>query len=202
MKKHLLLIGFSCTGKTSLGSKVFKDSNIIDSDKEIRNWIKKSTDKQYEHIYNIYMDNGRDHAIGLIEQAEEELITRWAIDQEFKIISLGPGFPFRKGWPSLRKISNVILFRRPPEGIYKSLIERREGIFKECPEAKQHDNWDIGVIVNKHRVEYERREAISNITAILDERERYYKDNDAEINTDNWERAKARLQEIWKQFSL
>ena len=38
MKTHLLLIGFSCTGKTSLGGEAFP-GEIIDSDKELLKWI-------------------------------------------------------------------------------------------------------------------------------------------------------------------
>lgn len=194
------MIGFSCTGKTSLGSSVFQDSRIIDSDDEILKWIKKNTHKRYDHIYEIYLSNGRDQAIKLIEKAEEALIAKWANDRRQLIISLGPGFPFRSGWQHLRAVSNVILFNRSPQGIYQSLKERRERVFKQCPEAKNFDNWDVGVMVDEHCNEYPQQVAVSKITRLIDDRKQYYMDNDVEINTDDWERAKIELRTIWESL--
>jgi shikimate kinase len=67
MKKHLLLIGFSCTGKTSLGKQVFGDGFIIDSDIEVLKWIENETGESFAHIYEVYMNRERDSAIALIE---------------------------------------------------------------------------------------------------------------------------------------
>lgn len=203
MKKHFLLIGFSCTGKTSLGRLVFQDSKVevIDSDKKLFEWIERNRQKKYDHIYKIYMDIGREQAISLIEQAEEALIAEWADDRLPKVISLGPGFPLRKNWSRLRMVSNVVLLRQSPQEIYKGLKKRREKIFKECPDAKRHDNWDVGVMVDEDGTEYKPQEAINKIADLLDEREQYYKDHDEEVNTDNFDQAKTHLEDIWKKFT-
>ena len=200
MKKHLLLIGFSCTGKTSLGGSVFQGANIIDSDDEILKWIEETTQKRYEHIYQVYMCSGRDQAIRLIEQAEEALISKWADDREPKIISLGPGVPSRSGWSRLRAASHVVLFRRSPQGIYESLKGRRDQVFKRCADAKFHDNWDVDVMVDGDRTEYSPQVAVNKIAGLLAERERYYQDHDAEVNTDDRDQAKIELRAIWERF--
>jgi shikimate kinase len=181
-KTHCLLIGFSCTGKTSLGEKVF-GKNILDSDDELLKWIYEKKHEYFKHIYEIYMKLGRDPAISLIKEAEEALITKWAHDTTRKVISLGPGFPLHNNWACLRKISYVILFRSSPQSIYDHMKGRREKTFKCCPEAEKIDNWDIGVMRDNDRM-FSKEEAVSHIQNLLCERENKYRDNDAEIVTD------------------
>jgi shikimate kinase len=200
VKNHFLLIGFSCTGKTSLGRSALRDANIIDSDDEVLKWIERNTRKRYAHIFEIYMRTCRDDAISLIERAEESLILEWIDEPKLKTISLGPGFPLRRSWPRLRAVSFVVLFRRSAEGIYDSLKERREKVFKDCPEAKDYDNWDVGVMVDEYRTEYTRACAIGKISALLAERQHYYQDNDDKVDTDKPD-AGTQLQDIWKEFA-
>ena len=85
--------------------------------------------------------------------------------------------------------------------IYDSLKERRDVLFTQCPEAKLHDNWDVGVMVDEQRTEYPPQVAVSNISGVLAEREHYYRDNDAEVNTDDWRQAKIKLRDIWNMFA-
>jgi shikimate kinase len=200
VKKHLLLIGFSCTGKTSLGGLAFPNANVIDSDREILRWIERTRQKKYDHLYEVYMGSGREQAISMIKQAEEALIADWADDEGPKIISIGPGFPLRQNWSRLRAVSNVVLFRRSAQGIYESLKGRREEIFKQRPDAKLHDNWDVGVMVDERRVEYTPQVAVTRIVGLLAEREPSYKDCDEEVNTDDREQAKIQLLAIWKKI--
>jgi shikimate kinase len=184
MEKHFLLTGFSCTGKTFFGKKAFGNGNILDSDDEICKLINQILDKRFEHIYEIYMAVGRDAAIRLIEAAEETIIGMWAITRNPMIISLGPGFPLRCNWLRLREVSFVVLFTKSPQAIYDGLKVRREEIFSKCPEARNHDNWDTGVMVDERRVTYSKADSIAKITTLLSERERYYRINDKEIQTD------------------
>ncbi|HEY1803915.1 MAG TPA: hypothetical protein VGG45_05495 [Terracidiphilus sp.] len=195
MKTHFLLIGFSCTGKTSLGKKAFGE--VIDSDDVVRAWIEDKEKQRFDHVYEIYIRLGRTRALSLIEEVEKALIDKWANDTSPKTISLGPGFPLRKNWARLRAISYVVLFRRSPQGIYDSLMERREKTFECCPEAKGHDNWDVDVIVDANRTEFTKEVAISNIQRLLDERESVYRDHDAEVVTDN---ALQKLKELANAF--
>ena len=209
MKKHLLLIGFSCTGKTSLGRKAFGSEQIIDSDRELRRWLWTKKKKKYCHVYEIFMDGDisdriklHEDANDLIIEGEQALIKNWTHDKQHKIISLGPGFPLRDNWDKLRSIGHVVLFRRSALGIYESLIVRRRDIFEECPEAEQYDNWDVDVIVNKRGEEYSRAEAISNIERHISAREPYYSDNSDnrtnydEVCTDDKEEALNTLKRI------
>ena len=137
VNKHLLLIGFGCTGKTSLGRSAFQGENVIDSDDKILKWIETTQQEKFDHIYQIYIRKGREEAIRLIQQAEQALITKWAGETSRKLISLGPGFPFREGWSRLRARSHVILFRRSPQGIYESFKERRKAIFTRVPRSEE-----------------------------------------------------------------
>jgi len=79
VKKHFLLIGFSCTGKTSLGTQVFGE-DILDSDKELRQWIENKEGQPFAHVYEVYMKLGRKPALAVIEEAENALIDRWIGD--------------------------------------------------------------------------------------------------------------------------
>ena len=185
MKKHLLLTGFSCTGKTSIGEKAFGAGLVLDSDIELRQWISDATGENYNHIFEIFISLGRSEALKQITHAEEALIDIWANDSHGMIISLGPGFPLRQNWVNLRRVSYVVLFRRTPENIYESLKKRRASIFKEFPEAKKHDNWDIDVIVDGQRNEFSSEVAIQKIRGHLAQRERYYKNNDEELSTED-----------------
>lgn len=197
MKTHFLLTGFSCTGKTSLGKQAFGEE-ILDSDVEVRKWVGDKEKQQFDHVYEIYMKLGRERALSLIEEAEKALIAIWAGDTSRKIISLGPGFPLRHNWKQLRDISYVVLFRRSsPQGIYDSMTKRRKDIFKGCPKAKEYDNWDVDVIVDKDGEEFSKEVAVSNIQKLLDERESYYRDYDSELVTDN---ALQKLMELKSAF--
>jgi len=196
--KHLLLIGFSCTGKTGLGRSVFGDERIIDSDDSILAWIGRAKGTKVDHIYELYMSAGREQATHWIEEAEEALIDTWAADSQKKIISLGPGFPLRVNWSRLRAAGEVVLFRLDPDAIYDRLTARRDAIFAECPEAAKHDTWDVGVMVDENRNKYSRADAVANITRLLTEREGYYKNADHEMSTENKIEAERKLRDIGK----
>ncbi len=196
MDKHLLLTGFSCTGKTFLGKRAFESDAIVDSDDAVLDWIAKKTGNCFDHIYELFMNLGREKALTLIAEGEKALIAKWADDPTPKIISLGPGFPLHSNWQQLRKVSRVVLLRRPAEDIYERFLSRRSSIFNECPSAKDHDNWDIGVIVDEHRTEYPREVAIKNIEHLLTEREQRYSDNDLDLNTEDTESAAKELRAL------
>ena len=197
MKKHLLLTGFSCTGKTTLGKLAFANASIVDSDDALLELIAESTGNHCNHIYEVFMSFGRKQALGLIAEAEQALIANWAADAIPKIISLGPGFPLHNNWAQLRNVSQVVLLRRPAEAIYEGFMSRRKHIFNACPEAKGHDNWDIGVIVDEHRTEFPRDIAIHNIERLLAERESYYCDNDLDLDTEDQVSASEKLNALW-----
>jgi shikimate kinase len=186
MKTHLLLIGFSCTGKTYLGKKAFGEDTVTDSDDEVRKWVENKENQRFDHVYEIFMRLGRQRALSLIGEAEKALIDAWADDTNQKVISLGPGFPLHENWGRLRANSQVVLLRKSPDGIYEGMRARREKIFECCPEAKRHDNWDIGVMVGEDGKEFPKEVAVSNIENLLNEREIFYK-HDAKIITDNYD---------------
>jgi hypothetical protein len=75
-------------------------------------------------------------------------------------------------------------------------LSRRETIFSECPAAKDHDNWDIGVIVDENRTEFPREDAIRNIERLLAQREKFYSDNDLSLNTEDQESATTKLRAL------
>jgi shikimate kinase len=182
--KHFLLIGFSCTGKTHLGEQAFGKETVIDSDKEVWRWVANKENQQFDHIYEIYMRLGRDRALSLIKEAEKALIDKWADDTSRKVISLGPGFPLHvrggpsgcghEHWERLRAKSDVVLLSKSVDGIYDGMKKRREKIFEACPEAKKHDNWDVGVMVDGDRTEFSKDDAVSKIEQLLKDREVFY----------------------------
>lgn len=197
MKKHLLLTGFSCTGKTSLAREAFGSEAVTDSDIELSHWVAEATRRPVAHVYEVFMVHGREKALELIAQAEVSLTNRWAQEPDARIISLGPGFPLHPGWAHLRKAGWVVLFRRPAEGIFESLCERRARLFDECPEARSHDNWDVGVMVDSAGNVLPRQEAVESIQRLLDEREPFYRDNDLELDTNDREAAIAAIRALW-----
>lgn len=194
---HLLLIGFSCTGKTYLGRKAFGET-VIDSDDEVREWIGHKENQEFENVYKIYMRLGRERAINLIEEAENALIQRWANDTQGRVISLGPGVPLRARWKQLRDVSFVVLLSTSPDRIYERMRQRRDRIFNCCPKAREFDNWDVGVIVDENRQEFPKEVAVSKIEKLLTTRASY-RDHDTEIDTDDGN-ALAKLMEVKKTF--
>jgi len=201
VKTHMLLIEFSCTGKTRVGQKAFGKSKILDSDKEVLNLIRDRKKQTFGGIYEIYMRLEGPPAHTLIEEAENALVDRWIEESRSRIISVGPGIPLRSDkWKPLRAMSYVVCFKRPAEEIYESLTQGRQGIFRDCPEAANYDNWDIGVMVDENRLPFAREVAISKISDLLAEREKFYGDNDAEIIVDKWDNAKCKLKELKARF--
>ena len=198
MKGQILLIGFSCTGKTYLSRKALEGKSI-DSDILVRERVGKKLGRQFDHIYKFYIEIGRVKANQEIEQAETSIIADLIEDSNYKIISLGPGFPLRPNWPILRDKSSVILFKRSAKGIYDGFIKRRSKIFQACSKARESDNWDVRIIVDENRKEYPREQAIKNIKRTIKERERGYNDNDFIIDTDDQEAAIEKLREFYRK---
>jgi shikimate kinase len=198
MKTHLLLIGFSCTGKTYLGEQAFGKDTVTDSDDEVLTWVGNKENQHFDHVYEIYMRLGRPRALSLIAEAEKALIDKWAVETSRKVISLGPGFPLHENWGRLRANSHVVLLRKSPQGIYKRMKERRKNIFELCPEATGHDNWDVDVIVDEHRNEFSKEVAVGKIEKLLEDREDYYS-HDEEIVTDD-DNALNKLKELKSTF--
>ncbi len=196
MQGKLLLIGFSCTGKTTLAKAAFPNDQLVDSDDAVCQWVARHTDEPLTHIYEIYMQFGRDRALELIERAETALIHQWAIDGGSVIISLGPGFPLRENWGELRQKSKVALFRLPAPDIYERLCRRRQEIFSQCPAAMEHDNWDVDVVVDRHGQLLPQATAIASIERLLEEREPFYSDNNVELDTTDRDAALCTLQAL------
>ncbi len=197
MRTHLLLTGFSCTGKTSVAREAFGEQNVIDSDGEMLKWVEENKQKRFDKIYEIFIRLGRGAALALIEEAENALVDKWVEEASSRIISIGPGIPLRRDkWENLRAISYVVCFKRPAEAIYDGLAKRREAIFRCCPEAANCDNWDIGVMVGENKQPFAREVAISKIQDLLAERSQFYGDNDTEIDIDTLENAKLKLREL------
>jgi shikimate kinase len=199
VKRHLLFMGFSCTGKTSLGRKIF-GARVIDSDDQLLTWIAEAGGGKFDNIYKLYITHGRKGAIEWITKAEEALIGIWSQEANPMIISLGPGFPLRKNWSQLRAISYVVLFQRSSQGIYDSFKKRRSKIFEECSDARGHDNWDVEIMVDMHGKEFPPDQAIANIERTVSEREIYYNDCDEKINTDLGRSAETQLEKLKLAF--
>ena len=66
--------------------------------------------------------------------------------------------------------------------------------------ARQHDNWDVDVIVDNQRGEYPRENAIRNIQKRLDERTAAYGNNDDVLVTDDRDAAIKKLTAIRSAF--
>jgi len=122
----VVLIGFSTAGKSTFlkrASGAFGDRiQCLDSDK----WIAQSFDK--EHIFEIFMQQGRDLALQQIAEKENHFLDTFSQPQSRStLIAAGPFIPMRPSWTAyVTEIRPYIIHLTiSPEDVYEGLMHRR-----------------------------------------------------------------------------
>ncbi len=188
MKKVLFVIGFSTTGKSSIGKNchIIKEVSLIDTDLI----VSEKYNKDNPHIYNIYCDlsdnitGSRINAIKFIENEEKEISKNLKNMVENNsmnkiIISCGPFIVTRDGFSSslrwLRENHDVkvILLEKSPESVYDGLTERINHIRNNIGQHQNFGCWDEGVTMkydsaSKSWVPLDIITSIGNIKTIMD----------------------------------
>lgn len=122
----VILIGFSTAGKSFYLDRIENDYgnefSFFDSDKSVSSVYN-------GHIFNIFMEIGRDVAIPYIENKEKEFI-KFITNQNRspQLIAAGPFLVIREGWNKFIEKRNpfIIHLDKHPDEIYHSLLQRRE----------------------------------------------------------------------------
>ncbi len=184
MKKTILLIGFSTTGKSSLLKRAQKKAENPDSILTV------DTDSIISEPYggsiaDIFYKYGRHKALEIIEKVECDFLQSFkASPLKPSIIAAGPAIPIRSPYYDefIRRIQpEIILLEKSAEEIYQSLQERSHRMKEEQKEKHQRPDfgiWDIGVMtrVQGDEIVPETKEkAIKNIQTQLMQRDSYYK---------------------------
>jgi len=122
----VILLGFSTAGKSFYLNRIEKEYpnefSFLDSDKFV-------SSAHHGHIFNIFMEIGRDAAITYIENKEKEFI-QFVTNYNGKplLIAAGPFLVIRDGWDKLIANKNpfIIHLDKDPDNIYQGLLQRRE----------------------------------------------------------------------------
>ena len=167
----VILIGFSTSGKSHYLKQVdlkYPDKfSLLDSDEFI-------SASHAGHIYNIYLERGRQQAIEEIERRETEFIQMLPDIEENLLIAAGPFIVIREGWDEFVKENNpfIIFLDRKAEKIYESLNARRQQQKKELDTQNPNfGSWDLDVLVkieNGAYLDLSKEKAIENIQMHLD----------------------------------
>lgn len=123
----VVLIGFSTAGKSTFLQYALDTFaglvQCLDSDK----WITHSFDK--EHIFELFMQQGRDTALQQIGTKENRFLTTFSSPQPAPtLIAAGPFIPMQPAWPFyVEKVRPFIIHLTvSPEDVYEGLLHRRQ----------------------------------------------------------------------------
>ncbi|MCG9880034.1 MAG: hypothetical protein MH472_05495 [Bacteroidia bacterium] len=143
--KIVILIGFSTAGKSHYLRKICEINPFpiyfLDSDKFVS--------KDYGgHIYNIFLELGREDAIKYIEKKEEECIMHLSEIRVPTLVAAGPFLLIRNGWD--KYFSNyrpqILYLKKPLENIFKDLWIRKENQKRTLDiNNPNFGSWDLNV---------------------------------------------------------
>lgn len=143
--KTVILIGFSTAGKSHYLREICKINpfpiNFLDSDKFVS--------KEFGgHIYDIFMQLGREDAIKYIETKEQEFIQHLSDIKIPTLVAAGPFVPIRNGWDSYVTNSRpqTVYLKKSLDSIYKDLCSRKADQ-KNTLDVKNPNfgSWDLNV---------------------------------------------------------
>ena len=150
----LVLIGFSCAGKTDdaratvklLKKQGIATAVVVDSDK----WIAKHAGRT--NVWDIHYRYGRDEALRRIEAAERLFLNSRQPTDEVEVIAAGPFLPVREPeWSDFvaRAQPSIAYLKVSATEATKRLLGRRRGMLKKS----QHKNasfgcWDEDVLTD------------------------------------------------------
>jgi shikimate kinase len=169
--KTVILIGFSTAGKSHYLRTICKLNPFpiyfLDSDKF-------ASEEYGGHIYNIFMELGREKAIEFITSKEEECINHLSSQLNMPtLVAAGPFLRIRKGWKEYvaSHKPHIIYLKKSPENIYIDLCKRK----REQKDTLDFNNpnfgsWDLDVTTQKINGTYQDisdDDSLKNINKLL-----------------------------------
>ncbi len=117
LTKHIILIGFMGTGKTTVGIELAKSLsiNFFDTDQEIEKAEKKN-------ISEIFKDSGEEYFRGL----ETEVLIKLTTDEKPSVIATGGGIILSDRNRSILNNFPTILLQATPEEIYARIKDNHD----------------------------------------------------------------------------
>lgn len=162
-KKHIFLIGFSGSGKSTVGSRLARllEAEFYDTDTLIEQRCGKTIDK-------VFSDDGEDTFRRLESQVINELINR---NEPRMVIALGAGaFEKRKNWNVVKQNGTVVYLSCSVREIYKRMKEKTDRPLLRVSPAKG---------------EIQRQAVVRRIKDLFDQRKRIYAQADMRLSTTN-----------------
>ena len=162
-KRHIFLIGFSGSGKSTIGSKLARllKAEFYDTDTLIEQRCGKPIDR-------IFSDDGEDTFRRLESQVIDELINR---NEPRIVIALGAGaFEKCKNWNVVKRNGTVVYLSCSVREMYKRLKEKTDRPLLRVSPAKG---------------ETQRQAVLRRIKDLLGQRKRIYAQADIRISTTN-----------------
>ena len=118
----VVLLGYSCAGKSTIADDVCERWPEVDSQDSDR-WVSKPYG---DHIYNMFIQLGRDNALSKIEQREGEFLDSLLPVDGPRIIAAGPALPSRPQWSSfVRRVQPTFVYLVMSEEEELDALERR-----------------------------------------------------------------------------
>lgn len=136
----VVIVGFSCTGKSTLVKKLQDDSDCIDIE---------FVDTDYEiaknaggHIYNLFIERGHQGAIEFVNDQEKQFLTDFTPSRKC-VIAAGPLIPRRAEFGDfLTRVNGTCIWLTiRAEEAAERLVARQERIGKENPQLLSHPNF-------------------------------------------------------------
>ena len=162
-KRHIFLVGFSGSGKSTVGSRLARllKAEFYDTDMLIEQRCGKPIDR-------IFSEDGEDAFRRLESQVINELINR---NEPRMVIALGAGaFEKRKNWNVVKRNGTVVYLSCSVREIYKRLKEKTDRPLLQVSPAKG---------------ETQRQAVLRRIKDLLGQRKRIYAQADIRISTTN-----------------
>lgn len=177
-KKIIVLIGFSTAGKSYFSNAIEEldpfEIKFQDSDKFVSKEFK-------GHIYNIFMDLGRDAALKYIENKEIEFIRQLSdINDIPSIVAAGPFLLTREGWSSFYEEQKpyIIYLKKGSDSVLAGLLERKMKQKRKLDtNSANFGSWDKDVttkLIDGKYVDLSDQDSLININQLIKNVEPFY----------------------------
>ena len=176
--KTVVLVGFSCAGKTTVGKAVKARWGVEVRESDVTIASPESQGEPHPgdpHVYKVFFAHGRERALELIEQREREFLRELKPSSAAQLVVTGPAVPSRiPDWEDMiaRVRPEFVYLELTPDEALGGLFERR-ATHAAIPDVARHPlfgSWDEGVTtyhVDGAWRAYTPAEALVNVTEAM-----------------------------------
>lgn len=180
MSKTVVLVGFSCSGKSTVGKAIAKACKEAAFPVELRDSDEEIGKANGGSIADIFVAKGRPAAIALIEDGERSFLNSLKPSDSPRLVVTGPNFPLREPeWSHfLTRVDPIAYWLQvEPNTVYSRLKRRHDKYRKKFDGEPNNGCWNEGILcdfTNGRWLDLEREEALRRLPKFMERQVELY----------------------------